>query len=63
MSKARQVGWYCVSCEAVRPMNHQLCRCLDASEDPITIAKYQANYWYPVRVDVRDPKGKPNAKG
>ncbi len=44
-------------------MNHQLCRCLDASETPDLIAQHQANYWYPVRVDVREPKRTPNGKG
>lgn len=56
MKQGRQVGWYCLRCEAVRPMNHQLCRCLDGMEKPAAIEIHQANYWYPVYVGVREPK-------
>lgn len=52
----KQVGWFCLSCQAVRPMDNQLCRCLNGMEKPNDIDLYQANYWYPVYVGAREPK-------
>lgn len=53
-----QVGWYCLACQAVRPMTNQLCRCLDGMEKLEEIERHQANYWYPVHVAIREPKVK-----